>query len=127
MRNKTVRACIFAVLAVFLLALAGTALTLQRDGGESIEIVSDGTVVYSGPAKAEGEPVYVPVQTERGMNLVRIDAEGVCVESADCPGQECVSTGYLKSAYLPVVCLPHRLVIRFAKTPGEGAPDAVSE
>ena len=102
MRNKTVRACIFAVLAVFLLALAGTALTLRRDGGESIEIVSDGTVVYSGPAKADGEPVYVPVQTERGMNLVRIDAEGVCVESADCPGQECVSSGYLKSAYLPV-------------------------
>ena len=51
----------------------------------------------------------------------------MCVESADCPNGECVAMGYLKSRYLPVVCLPNRLVIQYSDVNASDEPDAVSK
>ncbi|MER2149274.1 MAG: NusG domain II-containing protein, partial [Ruminococcus sp.] len=45
---------------------------------------------------------------------------------ADCPDKTCVRMGWLNRAAMPVVCLPHHLVIEFADG-SEGGVDAVAE
>ena len=47
-----------------------------------------------------------------GENIVVIHDNSVYVESADCPGQDCVKMGKISKAGEEIVCLPHRLVIR---------------
>lgn len=109
--------CAAACAALFVCALAGTLLTFRRTEVRNIEILSRGNVIYSGPGTVSGKPKYIEVRTELGINLVRIDETGVCVESADCPDLECVHSGYLKNRVLPVVCLPNELIIRYTDDP----------
>ena len=54
------------------------------------------------------------------------DVGKIRVSEADCPDKTCVRMGWLNSAAMPVVCLPHHLVIGFADG-GEGGVDAVAE
>ena len=56
-------------------------------------------------------------------NIVVIHDSGVYIESADCPGRDCVKMGRISRAGEEIICLPHRLVIRIEG--GEAEIDAV--
>ena len=47
-----------------------------------------------------------------GWNEITIKDGSICISDADCPDKTCVKTGILRSESLPIVCLPHKLVIR---------------
>ena len=66
------------------------------------------------------------VKTDAGENVIEIKDGKIRVKSADCPDQTCVRMGWLSSAAMPIVCLPHDLVITFADGSG-GAVDAIAE
>ena len=46
------------------------------------------------------------------------------VSEADCPDKICVGMGWLTDGAAPIVCLPHRLMIRRR---GAGAADAAAQ
>ncbi|MBQ9493839.1 MAG: NusG domain II-containing protein [Oscillibacter sp.] len=52
------------------------------------------------------------IETEDGSNTIVIQPGRICVESADCPDQICVMEGWLPECGLPLVCLPHNLLIQ---------------
>lgn len=63
---------------------------------------------------------------ETGGNTLRIEPGRICVVRADCPDQTCVNMGWLSHGAMPVVCLPHRIVIRLEeKVAGMESFDAV--
>ena len=127
MRNKTVIIC--AVICAVLFAAACVAVIIQygsKDEG-NIRITLDGNVIYEGASKHAGGALYINAEGKTGVNIIRIDENGVCVESADCPNGECVAMGYLKSKYFPVVCLPNKLMIQYTNTNIEDGLDAVSQ
>ena len=41
------------------------------------------------------------------------------VKDADCPDKTCVGMGWLSSSSMPIVCLPHKLVIQFTDDTGD--------
>lgn len=52
------------------------------------------------------------IYTNRGYTLhVSFSADGVQVEEADCPTQDCVRTGTISRAGESIVCLPARIVV----------------
>ena len=51
-----------------------------------------------------------------GWNEITIRDGSICISDADCPDQTCVKMGLLKSESLPIVCLPHKLVIRLEES-----------
>ena len=65
------------------------------------------------------------VATNHGTNTIVVHDGSVSVESADCPDKTCVRMGWLHSAAMPIVCLPHRLVIEFVDS--DGGVDAIAE
>ena len=128
MHNKTVKVCAIVCAILFVSALAGTVITLVGGPAEQIEILLGDELLYSGNARIDGEPLRINAEKGEEYNLIRIDDRGVCVEEANCRGQVCVRMGYLKSAYMPIVCLPHRLVIRYKSSANSKSKvDAVSE
>ena len=53
--------------------------------------------------------------------------DGVRVEAADCPTQDCVHTGVISRGGQSIVCLPARIIIRLeGGPPPETAVDAVT-
>ena len=63
----------------------------------------------------------VEVRTEDGYNRIEIKDGRIAVAEADCPDHYCVDRGFC-SGGVQIVCLPHRLIIRFA---GDQAIDSV--
>ena len=112
MKNRKI---MIAVLLVFAVSLCMSVLILRRSEKHKIEIVQDGTVLYVfDPDRTEDREIRIS-SADGGYNLVVIKDGTVCISEADCPDQTCVRMGELKSDYLPIVCLPHKLIVRFAE------------
>ncbi len=128
MRNKTVIITAIVCAVVFVSALIFVLIGYQAEPKKEIEILLDGKVLYRGSATLSGEPDYIEAKGKNYTNRIRIDETGVKVESATCPNGECVQMGYLKSPYLPIVCLPNNLVIRYVNTADSSEEmDAISQ
>ena len=110
-----IRKIIIAVCAIFLVSVCLSVLVLRRSGKQTAEIVQDGAVLYTVDLNhAEDQEIRVPA-ADGGYNLITINGGTICISEADCPDQTCVNMGRLKSDYLPIVCLPHKLIVRFAE------------
>ena len=51
------------------------------------------------------------VSTEYGHNTVHVEPGAISVTEADCPDHVCVFQGRLTGSGIPIICMPHRLVI----------------
>jgi hypothetical protein len=67
------------------------------------------------------------VEDDLGVNVIQIEPGRIRVLEADCPDQVCVDAGWLTDSAAPIVCLPHRLVIRLEGAGAEGGVDAVTQ
>lgn len=108
---------------IFLLSgllLASLALLLwPQETARTAEIWSDGVLVRR---ISLDQDQSFPVSSPYGSNTVTIQDGKIAVTQSDCPGGDCIQTGW-QSGGRPIVCLPHRLVIQFS---GGGGPDVVT-
>ena len=124
LKTRTWLLLIAALAAVFAL-LSWHTLT-RRASGRVAEVVQDGKVLYAIDLDRVTQPYTFTVEgPEGGSNVVSVKPGDLCVEAADCPDKICVEQGWLEDRASPIVCLPHRLVIRLrGETRG---PDAVAD
>lgn len=114
------------ILAAVLLASGLLALWVwtRPSEGTIANIYQDGVCIYSIDLSAVTEGYEMTIEDENGVNVIRVEPGRICVLEADCPDQVCVQAGWLSDSASPIVCLPHRLVIRLEETAGaESEPD----
>lgn len=115
--------------ALILAAILGllTWLTLGRSRESSVvQVVQDGAVLKEIDLSAVTEEYSFTVEwPEGGSNTVTVQPGRIRVSGADCPDQTCVRQGWLADRAAPVVCLPHRLVLRWKTVSGE--TDAIAK
>lgn len=112
----------WAVLFAALFVLGGGAYILLRGTGHpgrTACIYVDGELARRIDLGAVALPYDFVVETKWGYNTVHVERGGVRVSEADCPDQICVLQGKITGDdLLPIVCLPHRLVIEIEGTRG---------
>lgn len=101
-----------ALIAFVLVVCAGLSIWLLWPGEEAAyaEIWSDGKLLHTLALSVDCE---VTVQTSRGTNVVTVKDGKIAVTEADCPDHYCMDRGFCAGG-TQIVCLPNRLVIRFA-------------
>ena len=57
------------------------------------------------------EPYSLPLEDGSGRNTLWVERGRICVSEADCPDQICVNQGWISNGAVPIICLPHRLMI----------------
>lgn len=120
-----------AGIALTLLLFAGAALWLQGRAapGMTANVYQNGVCIYSIDLSRVTETERYTVESEAGINVIEVEAGRIRIVEADCPDQVCVHAGWLADSAVPVVCLPHKLVIRLEKvvpTASAGPIDGVS-
>ncbi len=121
-----------SILLVLLLSV-GAALWLggRSASGMVANIYQDGVCIGSIDLSQVAEAETYTVECDTGTNVIRVEPGRICILEADCPDQVCVQAGWLTDSAAPIVCLPHRLVIRLEEKAGtQAAPssiDAVSQ
>jgi hypothetical protein len=98
--------------ALFLLG-CGAFLLLKNSGGSghTAEIWQDGTLIRTIDLDAVAAPYDFEVTGEWGVNTVHVEHGAISVTAADCPDQICVEQGAISTGAVPIVCMPHKLVI----------------
>ncbi len=114
---------LFAVFAA-ILALLSFLLLRQRGAGTTVEILRDGEVIREIDLSRVTEEESFRVEWDGGYNLVEVRPGAIRVSEADCPDRICVGMGWLTDGAAPIVCLPHRLMIR---RKGTDSLDAVTQ
>lgn len=112
MKNRRI---IIIVIAIFLVSACLSVCILRHSDKQTVEIVQDGAVLYTIDLNREKNQELRISSANGGYNLIVIKDGTICISEADCPDQTCVKMGVLKSDYLPIVCLPHKLIVRFAE------------
>jgi hypothetical protein len=84
--------------------------------GMVANIYVDGVCVHSVDLSKVVKAETYSMSDEFGSNVIQIEPGRICVSDADCPDQVCVQAGWLTDRAAPIVCLPHKLVIRLETT-----------
>ena len=109
MKTKNILwALLFAVIV-----LGGVLLYLNLGKGEgTVAVVSvDGEVLERIDLSKVREAYEFEVTTPYGNNTVHVDPGAISVTEADCPDHVCIYQGRLTGSGIPIICMPHRLVI----------------
>ncbi len=101
---------IFAVLIVVCLIVLSGVLFLPRGETENgnVEIYKAGERIYVFPLT---EDRTFSVDGEY-RNVISIEDGKVAITESDCPGTDCVHTGWISFAGRSIVCLPNRVEVR---------------
>ena len=104
------------IILLVLLAAAGlsVAAVAARRGDPDhpvARITWDGEVVEEIELDRVGRAYSFVLEDERGSNTIAVERGRIRVSQADCPDQVCVDQGWIADGTVPIVCLPHKLVI----------------
>lgn len=112
--------------AAVVLAAVSLVLLTSRKAGTVVQVIQDGTVVREIDLSRVTQEYSFELESESGgHNTVLVQPGRICVSEADCPDQICVQQGWLTNQALPIVCMPHGLIITVTDPAGQDV-DAVS-
>ena len=132
-KNKNLT--ILLILVLIVAAVGAGAFFLQRtdtrgaDPGREVRVYLDGKLYATGNL---GESREITVRQEDGsVNVIRLDDQGVWMESSTCHNQLCVAQGKVtydnfRSRYYGtnIICLPNRVTVELVVREEERDPDA---
>lgn len=116
-----------ALAAVFIAAVGG-AFLLQKGtaDGKVARVYQDGVLIREIDLSSIISSYEFTVDTKLGTNTIKVRNGGICVSEANCSDQTCVNQGWLSGGSTPIVCLPHKLIIRLEAPDSFAALDAVA-
>lgn len=108
MKNKVI---LFLLLGA--VAASAAYLLLQRESVPApvARITRDGVLLEEIDLDRVSEPYSFPLEDGNGRNTLSVEKGRICVSEADCPDQVCVNQGWISNGTVPIICLPHRLMI----------------
>ena len=116
-----------AILALLVLAVvaSGVWIFLGKSGAENPRVVIEVDGEIFADYDMDEVKGIIPVSTENGgENRVWVQEDLVFMDSANCPDQTCVKQGVIKDGTVPIVCLPHKVIVRIEG--GESGLDAAN-
>ena len=106
-----------AILALLVLAVVASGAWIAFSGGISDQRVAviayDGQDLHRIELDSLVEPKTFHISGPNGEeNLIRVERGQVFMDSANCPDQTCVKQGVIRDGTVPIVCLPHKVIVR---------------
>ncbi|MBE5791998.1 MAG: NusG domain II-containing protein [Clostridiales bacterium] len=100
---------------ILILIVLCAALFFPRgeNAASEVQVYLDGKLVYAYPLYEDRTITLTGVYT----NEIEIKDASVRILKSDCPGEDCVHTGWISSAGRSIVCLPNRAEIRITGQP----------
>ncbi len=103
------------LIGFLVLVVAISAASILRSGGDepaTVRITVGGTIVNEIPLSSNSLPKTITVNgKDGGENTVVVEEGRVSISHADCPDQICVQQGWITDGTLPIVCLPHEVIV----------------
>ena len=99
---------IFLIIIALIILIPIAIFFLTKENGNKAIVKINGETVDTLNLNKDGFYTY---DSEYGQNIVEVKDGKVRVSEADCPGQDCVSKGFVKRNNESVICLPHKFEV----------------
>lgn len=116
--TKGVKICLAAVITIFAISAITAWIIVTPKKGKTpqyVEIVQENRILYRIDLRQEKDRTFRIEYPDGGWNDITIENSRIFVSDADCPDKTCVESGELRNEHFPIICLPHKLVIRFSE------------
>lgn len=111
------------ILLLLLGAVAASAAWLLLRKGDApspaARITRDGVLLEEIELDRVEAPYSFVLEDGSGSNTVQVEKGRIRILEADCPDQVCVNQGWIADSAVPIICLPHRLMIEIVGTGGD--------
>lgn len=128
-KKTSKRAILLALLLVLLSFLSLFAILYRKTSSHqqlTAYIYRNGQLLETIDLSEVSSPYTFSVASaDGGYNEISVKPGAISISDADCPDKLCVSMGYVDSSLLPIVCLPHSLVIQVKET-SQNTPDVIT-
>ena len=108
---------IAVILVVLVVALVGIFFINLNKAGESdtiLKVTSKGKIAKEMPLTLETNETF-NIETDLGLNKVKVENGVVSIYEADCPDQICVDTVPIDEVGELIVCLPNQVIVEIIK------------
>lgn len=85
--------------------------TNQVYGEKYLEISVKGELFKTLPLKEDSKEETLNINTDLGVNIVKISNGRVGIVDANCPDELCIKDGFISQPGEMLVCLPNKLVL----------------
>lgn len=105
----------FAIALVLLIAAATLVAFLPKGSADErsvVQIRQDGSLIQELPINIDQEFII----SGSYENIVCISGGRVSITQSDCPGTDCVHSGWISTPGRSIVCLPNRVEVRIVGT-----------
>ena len=116
--------CLVAILSIIFFCLLGILFTDNLSGGNIACVYSDGKLIKTIELDSFDEQTFTVESSDGGYNVIEIKSGTVSITDADCPDKICVHTAPISDGIQPIVCMPHKLVIRIESKRTEYSHDS---
>lgn len=98
------------LIAIVLVSALAIGFGIGRDAGEelSVQVYHEGALVRELPLQKDADFKI----NGRYSNTVCIKDGRAAIVESDCPGEDCVHSGWIRDGGRSVVCLPNRVEVR---------------
>ena len=110
--DRTTKIWISILFAVVLLGLLGWWALGSLGSGNVAVITVDGVEYDRIDLSKVTESYDIEIDTQYGHNTVHVEPGRISVTEADCPDGICVAQGAIDKGGVPIVCMPHHLVVK---------------
>ena len=115
MQIKSKNILIIVLILIFASGIIGSLWLIFKPHGQTVQIIQNGNILYTIDLKSYDDKT-IEVEYHGSRNTIQIKNHHISVIDAECPDQTCMKMGELKSSAAPIVCLPNKLVIKFAES-----------
>ena len=116
MRTKVIVFCLLAAVAA---SVAWLLFCGESTGSPIARISQEGVLLEEIDLNQVEESCTLTFEDERGTNTVLVEPGRIRILEADCPDQVCVNQGFISDGTVPIVCLPHRLLVEIVGAEGD--------
>ena len=112
------RVILFLLLAAVAVSAAFLLFGNQKPRAPVARITRDGVLLEEIDLDKVDVPRSFVLEDESGSNTVAVEKGRIRVSKADCPDQICANQGWISDGAVPIVCLPHKLMIEIVNGGG---------
>lgn len=129
-KDKSSKRAYFLILVIIILLLLSLIFITYRLSSSNRKLIAylyqNGQLYQTiDLSKITSDYTFTVIAEDGGYNVISVKPGEIGILDADCPNKLCVSMGYVNSSLLPIVCLPHNLVIQIKET-SHDAPDVMT-
>ena len=119
-------AILIAAVAIIAAVLTARQYAEKKSGATAV-VTQHGEVLREIDLSRVTEEYRFTVETrDGGVNTILVRPGRICLEEANCPDGICVMQGWLSDSAMPIICMPHELVIEIRGAQSASGTDAAT-